>query len=59
MKNTKFKSIVVNYINGNISDFRKSIKALNKSDLLKFCCFCFTHYDNELDIFTIEKFYNS
>ena len=53
----KFDEMFDNKLNGNYSDFKKQLKALNKADLLRFCCHCFTY--DLMDIFEIEKIYNS
>lgn len=57
--NAKFETIVLNYINGNLKDFRNALRKLNKSDLLRFCCFCSSRYSNEIDIWQIEKQFNN
>jgi hypothetical protein len=56
--NTKFELIVNNYVNGNLTEFRNSLKKLTKNDLMRFCCFCTSFYKNEIDIFQIEKQFN-
>lgn len=44
MKLEKFESIVNNYVNGNLSDFRKQIKKLSKAELIEFCIEYFDVY---------------
>lgn len=53
----KFQSMIDNKYNGNISDFRKELKGLNKSNLLRFAAFCATF--GYLDIYEIEKHFNA
>jgi len=56
MNKQKFDSAIENYFNGNLKDFRKFLKSLSKSDLLKFISHCYIWgFDNALDIFEIEK----
>ena len=56
--NTKFNTIVKNYINGNLKDFRNALQKLNKSELLQFACYCKIHYSESLTIFEIESQFN-
>lgn len=53
----KFEAMLNDKYNGNISDFKKALKALTKADLLRFVCHC-TTYDM-MDVYEIEKYYNS
>lgn len=55
MNKQKFDEAVNNYYNGNLKDFRKFLKGLNKSDLLKFVSHCYIWGFDSLDIFEIEK----
>jgi hypothetical protein len=45
----KFNQIFDNYINGNLSDFRKSIKRLSKLNLLKCIDFVIINYGQNYD----------
>jgi hypothetical protein len=54
--NTKFENLVDNYYNGNLTDFRKELKKMSKSNLLRFAVFCATYA--HLDIYEIEKQFN-
>ena len=53
----KFNEMIETKINGNHADFKQWLKGLNKANLLRFCCHCFTY--DLLDIFEIEKIFNS
>ena len=54
MNKQKFDSAIENYHNGNLKDFRKFLKSLSKSDLLKFVFYCHD-LDITLNIYEIEK----
>ena len=55
MKNKKFDAMVLNYINGNLQDFRHTLRRLDRSQLMQFCVFCDVYYKNELDIYEIDR----
>lgn len=57
--NPKFESMLQNYINENYKEFRAALQKLSKIELLRFCCFCESFYENEIDIFEIEKQFNN
>jgi hypothetical protein len=61
MKNQKqhFESMANNYLNDNISDFRTDLKKLNRSDLLRFVLHCELYWNDLLNIYEIEKLFNS
>ena len=44
MKIEKFERIVNNYVNGNLTDYRKQIKKLSKAELIEFCLEYFDVY---------------
>ena len=50
MKIEKYEKIFNNFINGNLSDFRKQIKKLSKKELLEFCIETSYHYWERKDI---------
>jgi len=55
-KTETFETMVNNYINGNLFDFRAALKRLNKSDLLRFCAYCYHDAEETgLDVFEIHK----
>lgn len=53
----KFETFVNNYINGNISTFRKDLNKLSKRDLILFLKYC-NEYCEEINIFNVEKYLN-
>lgn len=55
----KFKEMIKNYYVGQIGDFRHTLKRLERSQLLRFCVYCAIHEHRKLDIFEIEKHFNS
>ena len=53
----KFETLVNNYINGNISTFRKDLNKLSKKELVNFLIWCSVN-EVEIDIFIVEKYLN-
>lgn len=51
----KFETLVNNYINGNISTFRKDLNKLSKKNLILFLKYC-NEYMFVIDIWVVEKF---
>ena len=40
MINKNYEEIINNFFNGNLSDFRKQVKQMNKKSLLRFMGYC-------------------
>lgn len=57
MKNQKFETMVLNYMSGNISDFKYTLKRLDRAQLIQFCVFCDIYYKDTLDIYEIERLF--